>query len=75
MTTKQLPPHVLPEYDWLANARRRDAGIKRVVNSFDATIHDRRNLLTAYDQQELEIMQLRGQLRDAETIINELSRK
>jgi hypothetical protein len=36
--------------------------------------HDRRLLLAAYDAHELEIMQLRGQLRDAEQVIKDLSR-
>lgn len=58
----------------LAEARRRAAKVGKTLPSQGAS-HDRRLLLDAYDAQELEIMQLRGQLRDAHQTIKELSRK
>jgi hypothetical protein len=57
----------------VADARRRAKPLTHTLPSQGAS-HDRRLLLAAYDAHELEIMQLRGQLRDAEQVIKDLSR-
>lgn len=68
-------PEIVAEPDWLKQARRRNAPYAAINdNDFAPAVLDRRNLLKAHDAHELEIMQLRGQLRDAHQTIKDLSR-